>query len=433
MGIPMYREPSSTEATKSDNVKDSCAAARSAIRRQGAVRRSRYGGSGWRSTTLRSPFPRPQLDEIEREASGLPRHSHSPISIPPRPSDPFDLNSSLADNGRRLRMIDDALHRNRSGHRLRMPRSSTFSDLLNPLPPSAGDANTRLEPHDHLHLTPRFAPAIAYHRSSTPLAGSDLLRRSPLSRHEGLGEEAQAGSFIPSLRRVGQRSFNDTNLTSRGPPIDGLGDRQRSVDLEDDHANDAWETLLTTIAPDANLPSADSSFNSASAPGTDGSPNETSRSSATSLEPIQNSLHPTVPTIQMTLDPYQEYTHPCDYPSSTDTDTESDGETVTQRSLYRRYRRSRRQYESLRRASNRQSLTNNPTSIPTISFAFSDSSGDQDLQNMQAILDRLARREPIPDDWWAATGLSRTMDQRAGAGDEVVDNFPGPDGPVGHG
>ncbi|KAL4906433.1 hypothetical protein BDW74DRAFT_150343 [Aspergillus multicolor] len=429
MGIPMYREPSSTEATKSNNVKDSCAAARSAIRRQGTVRRPRHGGSSWRSTTLRSPFPRPLLDEIEREASGLPRPSHSPISIPPRPSDPFDLSSSLADNGRRLRMIDDALNHNRSGHRLRIPRSSNFSDLLNPLPP-AGDANARWEPHDHLHLTPRFAPAIAYHRSSTPLAGSDLPRRSPLPRHEGPSEETQAASFIPLLRRVGQRSLIDTNLTSRGPPIDGLGDRQRSVDLEDDHANDAWETLLTTITPDANLPSADSSFSSAPAPGADGSPNETLRSSATSLEPVQNSLRSAAPTIQMTLDPYQEYTHPCDYSSFTDTDTESDGETVTQRSLYRRYRRSRRQYESLRRASNRQSLMNNPASIPTISFAFSDSSGDQDLQNMQAIFDRLARREPIPDDWWAATGLSRTMDQRTGAGDEV-DNFPGPDGPAG--
>ncbi|KAL5000686.1 hypothetical protein BDV10DRAFT_31766 [Aspergillus recurvatus] len=428
MGIPMYHEPSSTEATKNNGVKDPCAAARSAIRRQATVRRpSRYGGSAWRSATLRSPFPRPIIDEIEREASGLPRHSHSPASMPARSSDPFDLNSSLADTSRRLRMIDDAL-RHRPGHRLRVPRTSTLSDL-NPRSLAGGDANARLEPQDHLPLTPRFAPAIAYHRSSTPLAGSDFLRRSPMPRHDVLREETPAGSLIPLLRRVGQRSINDTNLTSPGPPIDGLGDRQRSVDLEDDHANDAWETLLTTITPDTNLPSADS-FTSASASASDGSHNDILRSSATSLESVLNPLPPTVPTVQMTLDPYQESTIPCDYPSSTDSGTESDGE-ITQQSLFRRYRRRMREVESLRRSQNRQSVINNASSIPTISLAFSDSSADQDLQNMQAILDRLARREYVPDDWWAAAGLSRTIDQRPGADDEL-DNTPGPEGPTRH-
>ncbi|KAL6234223.1 hypothetical protein BDW75DRAFT_213059 [Aspergillus navahoensis] len=424
MGIPMYHEPSSMEATKNNSVKDPCAAARSTIRRQATVRRSsRNGGSAWRSTTLRSPFPRPIIDEIEREASGLPRHSHSPASIPAHSSDPFDLNSSLADTNRRLRMIDDAL-RHRPGHRLRLPRTSTLSDL-NTRSAAVGDANARLETQDRLPLTPRFAPAIAYHRSSTPLAGSDLLRRSPMPRHDGLEEETPAGSFVPLSRQAGQRSINDTSLTSRGPPIDGLGDRQRSVDLDDDHANDAWETLLTTITPDTNLPSADSSFTSASASGSSSSHNDILRSSATSLESVLNPLPPTVHTVQMTLDPHQESTIPCDYPSSTDSGTESDGE-ITQQSLFRRYRRRMREVESLRRSQNRQSLFNNASSIPTISLAFTDSPADQDLQNMQAILDRLARREYIPDGWWAAAGLSRTLDQRAGAGDEL-DSTPGPE------
>jgi hypothetical protein len=33
------------------------------------------------------------------------------------------------------------------------------------------------------------------------------------------------------------------------------------------------------------------------------------------------------------------------------------------------------------------------------------------LHHMQVILDRLARREDIPDDWWAAAGLARTLDR----------------------
>lgn len=439
----MYREPSSTEATKNNAAKDPCAAARSAIRRQATVRRpSRYGSSAWRSASLRSPFPRPLADEIEREASGLPRHPRSPASIPAPPSDPFDLNSSLADNSRReagLRILGDAIRHNRPGQRLRIPRTSNLADLNARL---ASDANARQEAQDHNPFTPRFAPAIAYHRSSTPSAGPDYLRLSPMPRHDGPGEDLHAGSFLPLLRRFGHRSINDANSTNRGPSIDGLGDRQRSVDLEDDHANDAWETLLTTIAPDTNLPSADSSFTSASASGTNGSHNATS-SSATSLESLQNSFTGAVPTVHMTLDPYQEYSNPCDY--SSDSDTESDGE-ITQESLFRRYRRRMRQVDSMRRAHNLQTMGNLPSMpsmpsiassnpppvpppIPTISFSFSDSSGDQDLHHMQAILDRLARREDVPDDWWAAAGLSRPLGQRGGAGDDSNDG-PGLDGPV---
>ncbi|KAL2833353.1 hypothetical protein BDW59DRAFT_138508 [Aspergillus cavernicola] len=415
MGIPMYREPSPTEATKNNTFKDPCAAARSAIRRQATVRRpSRYGGSALRSATLRSPFPRPIVDEIEREANGLPHHSHSPVPIPVPGGDPFDLNSSLADNSRReagLRILGDALRHNRPGQRLRIPRTSTLPDLHS-RSSSAVNPNNRPDHQEHLPFSPRFAPAIAYHRSSTPLSGPDL-RMSPMPRHDITGVDLHPGSFIPLLRRVGQRSINDANLPGHEPLIDGLGDRQRSVDLEDDHANDAWETLLTTIAPDTSLPSADSSFTSASASGTNGSRNATIRSSATSLESLQNSLHTTAPTVQMTLDPYQDYPNPCDYPSSTDSETDSDGE-ITQQSLFRRYRRRMRQVESMRRSHNLQSTLNNPPSIPTISFAFSDSSADQDLHHMQAILDRLARREDIPDDWWAAAGLSRTIGQRGG-------------------
>lgn len=145
-----------------------------------------------------------------------------------------------------------------------------------------------------------------------------------------------------------------------------------------------------------------------------------------------------VPTVHMTLDPYQEYSNPCDY---SDSDTESDGE-ITQESLFRRYRRRMRQVDSMRRAHNLQTMGNLPSipsltssnpppippPIPTISFSFSESSGDQDLHHMQAILDRLARREDVPDDWWAAAGLSRPLGQRGA--DDDSNEAPGPDGPV---
>lgn len=73
----MYREPSSTEAAKNNIVKDPCAAARSAIRRQTTIRRpSRHSSSALRSATLRSPFPRPLANEIEREANGQIGRAH---------------------------------------------------------------------------------------------------------------------------------------------------------------------------------------------------------------------------------------------------------------------------------------------------------------------------------------------------------------------
>ncbi|KAL5342519.1 hypothetical protein BJX70DRAFT_292609 [Aspergillus crustosus] len=447
MGIPMYREPSSTEATKNDTIKDPCAAARSAIRRQPTIRRgSRHGGSTVRGSTLRPPFHRPTQEDVERWANRANislRNSDSHTPIPASTGGSSDPRRSVTEDGQR---DADALHQNRLRQRFRLPRNSTVPDLT----------SRPTDRQDYHPFTPRFAPAIAYHRPSPPLSGPNLLvpplppidpsgpnvlgRPLPASESNAPDIYAppsffsaspwlhnQPASHTPSLRRVGQRFTNDANSLNYEPIVDGLGDRQRSVDLEDDHANDAWETLLTTITPDVNLPSVDSSFTSASVSGSNNSHNETLRSSATTLESLQNSLHAAVPTVQMALDPYLD-TNPCDYPSSTDSDTESDGE-ITQQSLFRRYRRSMRNFESMRRSHHlHQSAMNNAASVPTISFAFSDSSTDQDLHQMQAILDRLARREDIPDDWWAAAGLSRTINQR-GPGDEPTPTR-GPDGSV---
>lgn len=74
---------------------------------------------------------------------------------------------------------------------------------------------------------------------------------------------------LPPLRRMGRRQVTDGLLPASSlrhtwsPPgtVDGLGDRERSLSPP----ADPWETMLTTITPDAQLPSADSSFTSAAA------------------------------------------------------------------------------------------------------------------------------------------------------------------------
>ncbi|KAA8649167.1 hypothetical protein EYZ11_009841 [Aspergillus tanneri] len=427
MGIPMFREPTSIEAAKNNPIKDPCAAARSAIRRQATIRRpSRYSSSSaLRSATLRPPFPRPLADEIEREANGLQRHVRSPIPNTGSGEDPFDLTSSLADTSAReagQRLLNDVLRHSRPGQRLRIPRNTTVPDLHRRSSP--GDDGTNRQDQEPPSFAPRFTPAGAQHWTVPPRVYQDVIRLSPFPRPDSLGGEV--GSNVPLLRRVGQRSINEASRANRESVVDGLGDRQRSVS-PDDHANDAWETLLTTITPDTNLPSANSSFTSASASGTDASMNGTSRSSATSFGTHPSSLDSTSATVQMVLEPYPEFLNPCDYPSSTDSELDSD-EEASQNSLFRNYRRRVRQMDMLRRSQNTQSTTSSHPPIPTISLSFPDTSADPDLHQMQAILDRLARREDIPDDWWAAAGLARTIGHRVGANDETsnTDSVDGP-------
>ncbi|KAH8428804.1 uncharacterized protein LDX57_006483 [Aspergillus melleus] len=427
----MFREHSSTEAAKNNPIKDPCAAARSTIRRQATIRRpSRYSSSSaLRSATLRPPFPRPLVDEIERETNGLQRHVRSPAPNSGSGDDPFDLTNGLTDSSAReagQRLLNDVLRHSRPGQRLRIPRNTTVSDLYRRSSP--GDDVTHRQDQESSSFTPRFTPAVVHHRTSSPQLRPDVVRLSPFPRPESFGGDV--ASNIPLLRRVGQRSINEASRASRESVVDGLGDRERSMSPDDDHANDAWETLLTTITPDTTLPSASSSFTSASAAGTNASRNGTSRSSTT-FGTLPSSLDSNPGTVQMVLDPYPEFLNPCDYSSSSDPELESD-EEVNQNSLFRRYRRRMRQIDMMRRSHNiqQQSTMGNHPPIPTISLAFPDTSADPDLHQMQAILDRLARREDIPDDWWAAAGLSRTIGQRAGSNDESTSNTDGADGPL---
>ncbi|RAH74598.1 uncharacterized protein BO66DRAFT_417308 [Aspergillus aculeatinus CBS 121060] len=469
MGIPMFREPSPTEDTRNHAAKDSCAAARSAIRRQVSVRRPSRYGSVLRNATLRTISPRTLTEEIERErererdsnnpqrhgrspiipralaladeverarereANGIQRHVRSPLSNATAAEDPFNLTSGFLDplrarNARRneQRRLDNALQQGRSGQqRLRIPRNSIMSDFQRPASPGL-DTNNRQD-QDHPQFTPRFAPAVAYHGSASPHARRDALHLSPFPLPDGLGPDLSATLAFPSLRRVGQRSINDASRSNQESLIDGLGDRQRSLSPDDDHANDAWETLLTTITPDTNLPSADSSFNSTSAPGTNVPVNGAMRSTAAGMRPVSNSTYSGPGTMEIVLDPYSEYLNPCDFPPSA-TDSESDSESETSHSLIRRYR-AVRQLESLRRAVDFQgamirsqgtarrapevqSTMSSQPPIPTVSFAFSDSSTDQDLHQVQAVLDRLTSRQDLPDDFWASVGLSRNFGQR---------------------
>lgn len=65
-------------------------------------------------------------------------------------------------------------------------------------------------------------------------------------------------------------------------PMDGLGDRERSLSPD---ANGTWDTLLTTLTPDPQPPSAGSSFASATAPSANSQSTAPSSVSATQRQP----------------------------------------------------------------------------------------------------------------------------------------------------
>ncbi|KAJ5238574.1 hypothetical protein N7468_003193 [Penicillium chermesinum] len=150
--------------------------------------------------------------------------------------------------------------------------------------------------------------------------------------------------------------------------------------------------------PDTNLPSTDSSFSSTFTSAADTLRNGGSASRGTNSLPHlrwqSNGLTPN----QLALDPTSDQFNPCDFSSDDEDAPPNYGQILATQPV------------SLRRPPGLNSTLSSHPPIPTISLSFSSlDSGDTDLQQMQAILDRLARREDIPDDWWAGAGLSRNM------------------------
>jgi len=110
----------------------------------------------------------------------------------------------------------------------------------------------RMRSRNPAELTLEYREAEAAYLESVETR-LDLMRRM---RERDLAE-------LPPLHRM-SRPFHDIVRATRGHSrgnINGLGDRERSFSPDDDQ----WETMLTTIQPDERVPSAHSSFTSATA------------------------------------------------------------------------------------------------------------------------------------------------------------------------
>jgi len=167
------------------------------------------------------------------------------------------------------------------------------------------------------------------------------------------------------------------------PRFDGLGDRDRSLSPEGDGA---WDTLLSTLTPDPQPPSVGSSFASASA------------SAAASQGAATGSTGTSLTGPDTTED--SAFEHPCES-GGENSDTEGDDDEEMEENALTRFP------PALRRGRSYADVA-----APAVSQGSSndDSPGFlRGIEGMQRIVRNLARREDIPDEWWAEAGLSRTL------------------------
>ncbi|KAI9848160.1 MAG: hypothetical protein M1837_000834 [Sclerophora amabilis] len=295
-----------------------------------------------------------------------------------------------------------------------------------------------------LSRTPRFAPA---YRFGEPSVNFSHPHREPQRRHverysrDSRDAAAELRSHarqyfsndMPPLRRMGHRSIAEGghNNSSQGPShrpvtVDGLGDRERSLSPDD-----SWETLLMTIAPDQRLPSNDSSFTSATASASASSlgSNPTSRSTPITV-PSETEMPPICDLWSASDSEYSE--------SDTEGELEEEAENGANPPNNPRYgydhsHGSNRQrhpphhhhhhhHHHLRHEfplahpsspphpRSRDGRANRHPRVRDQDEALTNDLATE-AHDMQRILDRLARREDIPDEWWAAAGLSRDWER----------------------
>ncbi|KAK9782539.1 hypothetical protein AB5N19_09117 [Seiridium cardinale] len=217
----------------------------------------------------------------------------------------------------------------------------------------------------------RLRPPVFHRQSSYESAAAS---RSSRARNPDPGE------YLNEYHR--RRNAHETAPRSRPRRFgryvrypDGLGDRERSP--EDDSA---WDTLQSSITPDPQPPSVGSSFASTTV-------------SAAASQTTASSSNTSVTNPDEAVEP------PCD---PVDENAGSDGE-------------GNREAEGLRVGlsrrptphSGRRSYADVAADVPR-----ADDDGDDSLEwlsQMQRIVQGLAARQDIPDQWWAAVGLTRSM------------------------
>ncbi|KAK8089421.1 hypothetical protein PG997_004382 [Apiospora hydei] len=216
-----------------------------------------------------------------------------------------------------------------------------------------------------------------------PPSASRLTQRLRESNSSGAGTRASRsqvpdpGEYLDEYRRRRRDAQSDAPRVSSRPRawrsvryVDGLGDRDRSLSPED---SNVWDTLQSTLTPDPQPPSVGSSFASTTA--SVGTSQTTASSANTSV------THPDE-TAELPCEPVADH-------------SESDGED-----------------EEHRTGPSRRTIALSSRSYADV-VALPPARGGPErlewLSDMQRIVQGLASRQDIPDQWWAAAGLSRSF------------------------
>ncbi|KAF2840599.1 hypothetical protein M501DRAFT_990574 [Patellaria atrata CBS 101060] len=322
MGLPVWRAPSPVE-TKTAAKNDATAGSRSPIRR----RRSPNEPLPRRSNAARYVFPVDTNSnghdiETSREGRSSRRervdHARRMISVRER-----ILNDAAARGNsvpeRQPSMHEDnmrpGLYRNIRLHSQSRDREGSSPRRNDQLPPyTTNFAPARYAPPRPLEPLVEWTPRPILSNQQTSASPRSFLTEgdnaaSQLEIDETYADsETAAVAEFPPLRRMGHRTIVDGPLPSSSlretwnANVDGLGDRDRSFSPDAEY--NTWETMLTTIAPDTHLPSADSSFTSAAASASFSRSNSAnsnrgsnqSRASITSNSAGSSRTHITVPS-----------------------------------------------------------------------------------------------------------------------------------------
>lgn len=182
--------------------------------------------------------------------------------------------------------------------------------------------------------------------------------------------------------RTSRTNLERARRSAREAYVDGLGDRDRSLSPEN---GAVWDTLLTSITPDPQPPSAGSSFTSAAA--------AASSSTASAAASASTSMTSTGPSDEQT--PARD----CDVSESgSNTEEEEDDDMYGLSNFVRS-----------NGAQTWRSYAEAVLAPPDEASANDIMNDGEGLGGMRSIISRLAERDDIPDSWWASAGLSRNL------------------------
>lgn len=214
-------------------------------------------------------------------------------------------------------------------------------------------------------------------RLSARVVNDDIALNAP---HQDRSHGPDPGEYLEEYQRRRNPRLGLIRAARRQSRLavynDGLGDRDRSLSPEGDGV---WDTLQSTLTPDPQPPSAGSSFASTTA--SVAASQTTASSSSTSITNLEESAE-----------------LPCD-PVADESDTDGDAGDMNGEG---------------RTDASRQSISQGRRSYADVAADVlppSDGrvSRHEWLSDMQRIIQGLSAREDIPDEWWSAAGLSRSV------------------------